>query len=113
MIRPFEEVNKDWTFFDWDEWDSVRSKLGEDKFEEVKGNLYDILEHVYGVGFNEGYIDTRHCFYKYKDKIRKCAMNFYRKVIRFNGKTTVSELFDFVTDLLFIDENDILDKNEA
>ena len=40
MIRPFEEVNKDWTFFDWDEWESVRHKIGEDKFEEIKaGNV--------------------------------------------------------------------------
>ena len=22
MIRPFEDVDKDWTFFDWDEWET-------------------------------------------------------------------------------------------
>jgi len=26
MIRPFEEVNKDWTFFDWDEWNIIMNK---------------------------------------------------------------------------------------
>ena len=32
MIKEFNEVNKDWTFFDWDEWSNVQRKIGEDKY---------------------------------------------------------------------------------
>ena len=49
MIKPFEEVNKDWTFFFFYLWDSVRSKLCEDKFLEIKYNLYSIFDIVYSV----------------------------------------------------------------
>ena len=107
MIRPFEEVDKDWTFFDWDEWDSVRRKIGEDKFEEIKDNLYDILEHVYGVGFEEGFVDARHCWYKYIDKIRNIVMNFFKGVMKEN-KNTTDDISDFVTKMICLDADSII-----
>ena len=107
MIRPFEEVDKDWTFFDWDEWVSVRNKIGEDKFEEIKDDLYDILKHVYGVGFEEGFIDARHCWYKYAHIIRRKCVDFYKKVIKEN-KHSKDDIFDFVTNIITIDCEDII-----
>ncbi len=110
MIRPFEEVNKDWTFFDWDEWDSVCRKIGEDKFEEIKDDLYDILEHIYGAGFSDGFIDARHCWYKYADKIRDKLMTFYKDVM-LRG-VTVKDVFHFVTSLISMEIYDIINKDK-
>jgi len=113
MIRPFEEVNKDWTFFDWDEWESVRRKIGEDKFEEIKDDLYDILESVYGVGFEEGFVDARHCWYKYISKVRKMVMNFFKGVMKEN-KDSRKDIMDFVYKIIEIDALDIImNKDEA
>lgn len=103
MIKPFEEVNKDWTFFDWDEWNSIRHKIGEDKFEEIKDDLYDILEHVYGVGFNEGFIDARHYLYKYSHKVRRTAIDFYKNIMK-EHKNSADDIFDFVTKLICLDD---------
>lgn len=111
MIRDFEEVNKDWTFFDWDEWYSVRRKIGEDKFEEIKDDLYNILEHVYGVGFEEGFVDARHCWYKYAHIIRKKCVDFYKKVMKEN-KHSKDDIFDFVTNIITIDCEDIIMNKE-
>ena len=111
MIRPFDEVDKDWTFFDWDEWDSVRRKIGDDKFKEIKDNLYDILEHVYGVGFEEGFVDARHCWYKYIDKVREYALKFLKGVMKEN-KNTIHDISNFVTKLICLDADSIImDKN--
>ena len=107
MIRPFDEVDKDWTFFDWDEWDSVRRKIGDDKFEEIKDNLYDILEHVYGVGFEEGFVDARHCWYKYIDKVREYALKFLKGVMKEN-KNTTHDISNFVTKLICLDADSII-----
>ena len=113
MIRPFEEVNKDWTFFDWDEWENVRRKIGEDKFEEIKDDIYDILESVYGVGFEEGFVDARHCWYKYAHIIRRKCVDFYKKVMKEN-KHNKDDIFDFVTNIITIDcEDIIMNKDEA
>lgn len=113
MIRPFEEVNKDYTFFDWDEWESIRHKIGEDKFEEIKDDLYDILESVYGVGFEEGFVDARHCWYKYAHIIRRKCVDFYKKVMKEN-KHNKDDIFDFVTNIITIDCKDIImNKDEA
>ena len=111
MIRDFEEVNKDWTFFDWDEWVSVRNKIGEDKFEEIKNDLYDILKHVYGVGFEEGFVDARHCWYKYAHIIRRKCVDFYKKVMKEN-KHSKDDIFDFVTNIITIDCEDIIMNKE-
>jgi hypothetical protein len=107
MIRTFEEVNKDWTFFDWDEWDSVRHKIGEDKFDEIKDDLYDILKHVYGVGFEEGFVDARHCWYKYIDKVRNIVMNFFKGVMKEN-KDSKEDILKFVYKIIEIDTDDII-----
>ena len=107
MIRPFEEVNKDWTFFEWDEWSNVRRKIGEDKFEEIKDDLSDILKSVYGVGFEEGFIDARHCWYKYAHIIRRKCVDFYKKVMKEN-KHNKDDIFDFVTNIITIDCKDII-----
>ena len=113
MIRPFEEVNKDQTFLDWDEWENVRRKIGEDKFEEIKDDLYDILEHIYGVGFNEGFVDARHCWYKYNHIIRKKCIDFYKRVMKEN-KNSTDDISDFITDIISVDaDNIIMNKDEA
>ena len=107
MIRPFEEVNKEWIFFDWDEWNSVRRKIGEDKFEEIKDDLYDILEHIYGVGFEEGFVDARHCWYKYIDKVRNIVMNFFKGVMKEN-KGSKEDIMKFVYKIIEINTDDII-----
>ena len=113
MIRPFEEVNRDWTFFEWDEWNSVRRKIGEDKFEEIKDDLYDILEHIYGVGFEEGFVDARHCLYKYIDKVRNIVMNFFKGVMKEN-KDSKEDILKFVYKIIEIDiDNVIINEDEA
>ena len=113
MIRPFEEVNKDWTFLDWDEWENVRRKIGKDKFEEIKDDLYDILESVYGVGFEEGFVDARHCWYKYAHIIRRKCVDFYKKVMKEN-KDSKEDIMKFVYKIIEIDtDNIIMNKDEA
>lgn len=107
MIKPFKEVNDHWEFFNWDEWDIIRRKIGEDKFEEIKDNLYDILEHVYEVGFNEGFIDARHCWYKYIDKVRNIVMDFFKSVMKEN-KDSKEDILKFVYNIIEIDTDDII-----
>ena len=113
MIRPFEEVNKDWTFLDWDEWENVRHKIGEDKFEEIKEDLYEIIKHIYGVGFDEGFTDARHCWYKYNHIIRKKCIDFYKGVMKEN-KNSTDDISDFITDIISVDaDNIIMNKDES
>lgn len=113
MIKPFEDINKDWSFFDWDEFENIRRKIGEDKFEEIKEDLYNILKDIYGVGFNEGFIDTRHCWYKYIDKIRNIVMDFFKSVMKEN-KNTKEDIMKFVFKIIETDtDNIIMNKDEA
>ena len=107
MIRPFEEVDKEWTFFDWDEWTNVRRRIGEDKFEEIKDDLYEIIKHVYGVGFDEGFTDARHCWYKYMDKVREYVLKFFKGVMKEN-KNTTDDISNFVTKLICLDADSII-----
>jgi len=111
MIRPFEEVNKDWTFLDWDEWENVRRKIGEDKFEEIKEDLNEIIKHIYGVGFDEGFTDARHLWYKYIHQARQKVMKFYKGVMKEN-KNKTEDISHFVTDFICFDAESIIINKE-
>ena len=107
MIRQFEEVNKDWSFLNWDEWEPVKRKIGEDKFNEIKDDLYEVIKHIYGIGFNEGFIDARHCWYKYIDKVRNMVMDFFKDVMKEN-KSSKEDIMNFLYNIVEIDVDDII-----
>lgn len=111
MIRQFEEVNKDWSFFNWDEWEPIKRKIGEEKFDEIKDDLYNILKSVYGVGFGEGFVDARHCWYKYIDKVRNMVMDFFKDVMKEN-KNSKEDIMNFVYKIIKIDTDSIIINNK-
>lgn len=112
MIKDFEEVNKYWSFFDWDEWIFIRNKIGEDKFNEIKDDLYEVIKHIYGIGFNEGFTDARHSWYKYIEKTRNIVIDFFKGVIKEN-KDTKKDIINFIYKIIEMDvDNIIMNKDE-
>lgn len=106
MIRDFEDVNKDWAFFNWDELESIKRKIGEDKFNKIKDDLYEVIKHIYGVGFNEGFIDARHYLYKYIEKTRNMVIDFFKGVMKEN-KSSKEDIMEFVYNIIKIDIDSI------
>ena len=109
MIRPFEEVKKDWNIEEWDELLNIKHILG-DKYESIQDNLDDFVQAIYGAGFNDGFIDARHCWYRYADKVRDKLMTFYKDVM-LRG-VTVKDVFRFVTSLISMEIDDIINKDK-
>jgi len=105
MIKEYEEVKKDWNISEWDDLLSIQHILG-DKYESVKDYIDDLIKGSYGAGFNDGFIDARHNWYKYAHIVRNHLMTFYKDTLQ-RGVTT-DDVFNFVTNLISLDIDDII-----